>query len=51
MKRMEVLDELLRYMDEAQLLEELVRTLSDDEALESFEYIARMYEINLEDNE
>ena len=48
MKRMDMLEKLLDYMSEGELLESLVRALSDDEAIENFEYIARMHEIPLE---
>lgn len=51
MKRMEMLDQLQNYMDDSTLLEELVRALSDDEAIENFEFIARMNNIDLNEDE
>ena len=48
MKRLEQMDKLLEYMSEGELLESLVRALSDDDAMENFEYIARMHEIPLD---
>lgn len=43
MKRLEKMDELVEQLGEAELLEALVRAMSDDEALSNFEYIERMY--------
>ena len=45
MKRLEKMDELVEQLGEAELLEALVRAMSDDEALSNFEYIERMYDI------
>ena len=49
MKRLEQMDKLLEYMSESELLENLVRALSDDEAKDNFEYIARMHDIPFND--
>lgn len=45
MKRLEKMDELVEQLGEAELLEALVRAMSDDEAFSNFEYIERMYDI------
>lgn len=42
---------LLENMSSDQLLDELFHAMSDSEALENCEHIARMYDIDIEDEE
>lgn len=48
MKRLEIMDILVEAIGTENLLENLVRAMSEDEAKENFEYIARMFDIDLE---
>ena len=45
MKRFELMNEMLEYMNKEQLLEELVSALSNDEARELFEHIAQTHDL------
>ena len=45
MERFELMNEMLEYMDDEQLLEELVSALSNDEVKYLFEHIARMHNL------
>ena len=42
---------LLENMAASELLNELVSAMSDEEAKENFEYIARMHDIDIEEEE
>lgn len=48
MKKFEMLDEMLQYFEPTYLLEEVIRALSDDEAMDVFNFIATMHDINFD---
>lgn len=48
MKRLKVLDEMLKYFDSSELLEEVIRALDTDTALDILDFIARMHDINID---
>ena len=43
------MEKLLEYMTAEQLLEELVRAMSEDEARDNFDFIVRMWDIEVEE--
>ena len=45
MNRHQMLDHLREYMDDTQLLDELNQAMSDSEAEENYQHIARMWDI------
>lgn len=47
----EMFDVLLETLGAEDFLNELVKALSSDEQRENFEFIARMYDIELDDSE
>ena len=51
MKRLDQLDTLLQHFEPAQLLEELVRGMSDAEFQEAYDFIIRMWGIDIEEEE
>lgn len=51
MNRFDYLDELREYFNDSELLEEIVHAMSDAEAKETFDYICRMWSIEIEEKE
>lgn len=49
MNRFDMLEELKKALAVDELLDEIVRVMSDTEAIESLEYIARMHGVDLEE--
>lgn len=49
--RYELLDEMLEHMCADKLLQELVNAMSDAEATENFEFICRMWDLPVFDEE
>lgn len=51
MNRFDYLDELREYFNDSELLEEIVHAMSDAEAEDIFDYICRMWSIEIEEKE
>ena len=49
MNRFEYLDKLREYFNDSKLLEEIVHAMSDTEAKEIFDYICRMWSIEIKE--
>lgn len=49
MNRFDYLDFLRQYFDDSELLEEIVHAMSDAEAEDIFDYICRMWSIEIEE--
>ncbi len=48
MKRFEILEQLEEFMTSEDILESLVKALSDDEAIENFKYIIQMHDLPID---
>lgn len=51
MNRFDYLDFLRQYFDDSKLLKEIVHAMSDAEAEDIFDYICRMWSIEIEEKE
>ena len=49
MNRFDYLDFLRQYFDDSELLEEIIHAMSDAEAEDIFDYICRMWSIEIEE--
>lgn len=49
MEAWEMLEVLRNYMSDTKILDELVKAMSNQEGIENFEYIARMWDIELQE--